>query len=109
MFKLQSPPKHSTFATMHLPIHFFHCSKQFELVDFDAVTLMSLNESASAVFRFHLFYISNTFPFEDFFPPGETKNSYLRGDRMNREGGARWSSSFWSKTAEHSGVPVNHP
>ena len=67
IFKLQSPSKYSPFDVIHLLRHFLHCSKHFELVDFDAFYCF-------CHFLFHLFYISKTFPFEDFFSSGETKN-----------------------------------
>ena len=53
-------------------------------------------------FLFHLFHIGKTLPFEDFFPSGETKRSWLEWDQVNREGGAQRSCYLWSKTAEHS-------
>ena len=61
MFKLQSPSKYSPFDGIHLSRFFFYCSSQF----LNSSIFMSF--SASAMFWFHLFHISKTFPFEDFF------------------------------------------
>ena len=67
-FKLQSPSKYSPFDAIHLSRHFFPCSKEF------LNTSILMLFSASAVFLFHLFYISKMFPFEDFSSRG-AKNS----------------------------------
>ena len=85
MFKVQSPSKYSP---IYLLRHFLYCSKQF------------LNSSilkpygASAVFLFHLFHISKTFPFEKFFHLGKQKLYCVGQDRVNREGGAQGSCHF---------------
>ena len=49
--------------------------------------------SASAVFLFHLFHVSKTFPFEDFFHWGNQKKSL----RVNKEGGAWGHAIFGQK------------
>ena len=63
-FKLKSPSEHSPFDAIHLPRHFFHCSKQF------------LNTSCLLVllpFFVSPLPVQQTFPFEDFFHPGKEK------------------------------------
>ena len=58
---------------------------------------------ASVIFCFTSSTSAKTFPFEDFFYPGkQKKKGHLGQDRVNREGGAKGSCYFWSKTAEHS-------
>ena len=82
IFKRHSPSKYSPFDTIHLSGLFFHCSKQF----LNSSILMPF--SASAIFLLHLFHISKTFPYEDFFHPGKLKKSLSGQDQVNREGRA---------------------
>ena len=99
MFKLQSPSKYFPLDVIHPLRRFFHCSKVFEFVNLSILLPFSI----SAIFLFHLFYIGKTFLTEDFFSSRETKIKSCSGqDWVSREGGARGSCHFWSKTAEHS-------
>ena len=90
MFKLQSLSKYSPSDAIHLSRCFFHCSKHF----LNSSIFMPF--SASAVFLSHLFHISKTFLFEDFFHPGNIK-SFSGRDWINTEGGGQGSCRFWSK------------
>ena len=94
MFKRQAPSKY------FLPIETFSSLLKilFEHVDFDAF----YSVSAIFFFLFHLFHISKTFPFEDFFFVWETKKSRSWWNWLNRESGAQASGCFWSKPAGHS-------
>ena len=89
---------------VHLSRHYFHCTERF----LNSSILMSF--SASAVFFFHLFYISKMFPSEDFFHPRKQKKTQLLGMRSGEYGGG--SGCFWSITFEHSvvcaGVLIAH-
>ena len=66
-FKLQSPSRCTPFDAIHLSRRFFHGSKQFLNLS------MLMPFRASVVFWFHLFHISKTFPFEEFFHPEKQK------------------------------------
>ena len=88
MFKLQSPSKYTSFDA----IHCFHCSKWL-------LNLPILMPSGATAVFFVCFPSStwgNIFLFEEFFHQGKQKQS-LGQDRVNREGGAWLSCSFWSK------------
>ena len=95
-FEVLSPSKCSPFDAVHLLGHFFHCSKQF------LYSWILAFFSAPAISSPLSFHIGKSLPFEDFFSSGETKESHLGWDRVNREGGAWGSCFFYSKTAEPS-------
>ena len=66
----------------------------FELIDWCLLVLLP-------------FFVSplphqQTFPFGEFFHPGETKKSCSGWHQVNRKGGAWGSCHFWSKTVAHS-------
>ena len=88
-------------STLHLTQYtyqgFFHCSKQF----LNALIFRSF--STSAIVCFTSSTSAKCFPLRSFFIQ-ETKQSCLRLDWVNREGGELGLCCFWSKTAEHSGV-----
>ena len=95
MFKLQSPSKYSLFDVIHLPRHFFHCSKQF----LNSSILMPF--STSAVFCFISSTLAKRFHSKAF-SIQVNKKCHSWWDWVNREGGTWGSCHFWSKTAEHS-------
>ena len=72
MFKLQSTSKYSPFDAIHLLRLFSIAQTVFELS-----VLMFF--SVSAIFLFHLFHISKTFPSEYFFSSGG-KKKVARGE-----------------------------
>ena len=75
---------------------FFHCSKQV----LNSFILMPF--SASAIFWFTSSTLAKWFPLRTFFYPRKQNKRHFGWDWRNREGGARGSCCFWSKTAEHS-------
>ena len=79
--KLQSPSEYSPFDAIHPSRRFFHRPKQF----MNALILIPF--SASVIFWFHFFHISES-PFEDFFHWENKKKPSCSGwDQMN--GGGR--------------------
>ena len=83
MFKLQSPSKYSPFKTIQLSRCFSHCSKRF----LNSLILMPFS------FLFHLFHISKTLPFEDFFHQGKLKK-------------VAWDKNGWIGRVKHRGHAV---
>ena len=94
IFKLQSPSKYSPFDVTHL-------LKRFPTVQ--VLNVSMLRPFSASTSLFHFFHVGKTFPFEDFFHPGKQNKSRLGQDWVNREGRARGSCHFLSKTSQHSG------
>ena len=107
MFKLQSSSKHSFFDAIQLSRHFSTAQNSF----LNLSILMSF--SAFAVFLFHLFHISGTFPFENFFHPGKQKEVFrVRSGEYRIWGtGAMsfWVKNCWTLSGVWAGALINHP
>ena len=106
MFKHRSPSKYSIWC--NTPIEtFFHCPQN------SIWTCQFWCPLFFCCFLFHLFHISRTFPFEDFFHPGkQTKKSNSRQDWVNRvvHGGHDVLGHKVLNTQHGvAGVLVNHP
>ena len=87
MFKLQSPSKYS--HLMH-----YTCETFFPLLKtvLNLLILISFSVSAFFVCLFHIFHVGKTFPFEDFFHPGN-KNVV-------------WGEIRWIRRVRHRGHAV---
>ena len=106
MFKLQSPTKSSSFDVIHVSRHFFHFSKVFELVNFDAFF------GASVMCCFISSTLAKCFPLRTFFIEGN-KKSCSRWDPEKR-GGEAWCHALFGQTllntqCDGAGALVNHP
>ena len=92
MLKLNTPSKYCPFDAIYPLRHFFPLFKTvFEFIDFNAFWYF-------CHFLFHLFYINKTFPFEDFFHPGNKQTKVAWGKiRCIGNVVPLGSGCFWSK------------
>ena len=92
-----------------IKVFFFHCSEQF----LNSLILMTF--SISAIFWFHLFYNSKTFPFDDFYHARkQTNKKYHWGKirwigRVGHGADAVLVKNCWTFSTLWAGALVNHP
>ena len=90
----------------------YTCGNVFSAAHHSLDSSILMASGASAYFLVHLFHISKTFSFNDFFHRGKQKKKSSGKDQGNRQGGG-WGVLFlvknWTLRAMWAGALVNHP